>query len=298
MSNCRIGVWRRIIGVGVIAGCCTSAFAQDAKAPILISIVTVEPVRTALGELMRENQTHIELVDLKTGQLQTFAKADLKTIRKDISERTAIDTAGLPNYMAWRVKKVLPAESVTGKVAQVDGPIVFVSLGKGSGIEEGKELTVYRGDADIKDPDSGLVIGKQRREIGRLEITDVQERLSKAKLLDKLETALKIGDIVEPTKVANAVAILPLVNPEGNETVGSRRIAEELTTGLVNRDVRVVERRLLDKVLGELGRQQGAVFDAAKSETRRQTIGSLWRGDWHHFPKKTKRLKLSCDSYA
>jgi len=61
-----------------------AAAAQDAKPPALVSLITVEPVRTLLGELTRENQTHIEVVDLKTGELQTFAKADLKTIRRNI----------------------------------------------------------------------------------------------------------------------------------------------------------------------------------------------------------------------
>ena len=176
-------------------------------------------------------------------------KADLRSINKDAAERTAIDTVGLPNYMAWRIKRVLPL-AAAGKIAQFDGAVIFITLGKSSGLEVGKELTVYRDGAEIKDPDTGKSLGKQRCKVARLEAIEVQDNLTKAKLLGDLDAKLEIGDQVEPAVHTDAVAVFPLVNPDGDETVGTRRIAEELTTGLVNRGVRVVERRLLDTVLG------------------------------------------------
>ena len=231
-------------------------------------------------------------MDLKTGELQTFAKADLKTIRRNVAERTAIESVGLPNYMAWRIKKVLPNAAAEGKIAQIDGPTVFVSLGKNAGLENGQELLVYRGDTDIKDPDTGKIIGRQRRKIARLEAIDVEAQVTKAKLLGDLETQLAVGDVVEPAVVANAVAIFPLVNADEEETVGSKRIAEELTTGLVNRGVKVVERRLLDRVRGELQLQQAAAFNSAKAQQVGKQLGAYGVVVGTISPKN-KKWKLS-----
>jgi len=213
------------------------------KSPELISLVTSGSAKTMLGELARENQSHIELLDLKTGQLQIFSKSDVKTIRRGVAERTVIDSVGLANYMAWRIKKVLPLASATGKVAQIDGAVVYVSIGSNLGVEVGDEFVVYRGVADIKDPDTGKILGQQRRKIATLHAVEVEQQLTKCKLIGDLDIPIELGDVAQPAFVANSVAVLPLVNDQGNETVTSKRIAGELTTGLVNRGVRVVERR-------------------------------------------------------
>jgi TolB-like protein len=249
-----------------------AGFAADGK-PVLVSVVGKD-LKSTLGELGRENDSNIEVFDLKTGQAQIFKKADLQTISKDVTEASVIDRVGLSAFMAWRIKKVLPVSFATGKIAQIDGPVVYVSIGSKVGIEEGKELTVYRGATEIKDPDTGEVLGKQRKKVAKLEAIEVNEKLTKAKMIGDLETMLQVGDVVEPTVVSNSVAVLPLVNHKGHETIGTKRIAEELITGLVNREISVVERRLLDKVLGELNLQQGGGFDAAKAQKVGKQLGA------------------------
>jgi hypothetical protein len=54
----------------------------------------------------------------------------------------------------------------------------------------------------------------------------------KAKLLGDLEFRLEVGDIVEPAVVSNSVAVFPMVNPDGNETDGTKLIVEQLTTSI------------------------------------------------------------------
>lgn len=242
------------------------------SAPPLVSVVAND-FKSVMGELVRENDTHIEVLDLKTGESTIFKKTDLKSIRKDVSERSCIERFSLPVYMAWRVKKVLPIASASGKIAQLDGAVIYVTIGSDVGLEAGKELIVYRGETEINDPDSGKVLGKQKRKIAKLEAISVEDKLTKAKMIDDLEITLEVGDIVEPAVVSNSVAILPMVNSTGNETEGTKRIAEQLTTGLVNRGVSVVERRLLDKVLGELGLQQGSAFDPSKAQKVGKQLG-------------------------
>jgi curli biogenesis system outer membrane secretion channel CsgG len=69
------------------------------------------------------------------------------------------------------------------KVAQVDGGVVYVNRGEGSGIELGQSWTVYATGAEIKDPDTGQVIGRQEVEVAEIRITDVLPTMSKGTII-------------------------------------------------------------------------------------------------------------------
>jgi hypothetical protein len=56
------------------------------------------------------------------------------------------------------------------RIALVSGERIFMSAGSESGLEVGQKLRVYSQGAEIKDPDSGLVIGRDEEEIGILEV--------------------------------------------------------------------------------------------------------------------------------
>lgn len=263
------------LGIALLASWLgTSGPILAVEVPPLVIVVTAQPFKSFFGELGKESETHVEVLDLKTGEAQSFLKKDLQSIKKDVAESTAIDRVGLTTFMTWRVNKILPAAAAKGKIAQLDGATVYVTIGSSVGLENGKELLVYRGNNEIKDPDTGKVLGKQRRKLAKLIVTETEESFAKAKLIGDLEVGLLVGDVVEPTVVSNAVAILPFVDFEGNETAGTRRIAEELTTGLVNRGVSIVERRLLDTVLSELGLQQSGLFDSAKAQQIGKQLGA------------------------
>jgi len=105
-------------------------------------------------------------------------------------------------------------------------------------------------------------------------LIEVEDAFSKAKMIGELETMLQVGDTVEPAVISNSVIILPFVNERDQDLVITKRISEELTTGLVNRGVSVVERRLLDKVLSELNLQQSGLFDPAKAQAIGKQIGA------------------------
>jgi TolB-like protein len=141
-------------------------------------------------------------------------------------------------------------------------------------LEAKQELVAYRAASEVKDPATGEVLGHQRRMIARLEAISVEDKLTKAKLKGDLEIELKVGDVVEPAVVSNAVAVLPLVNSAGSETDGMKRIVEQLTTGLANRGVPLVERRLIDTAMRELTLQQGAAFDPAKAADVGKQLGA------------------------
>src|SRR6266849_6252486 len=179
--------------------CCAGpgiAWAQPAPAPVLVKATDANG-RSTLGELKNDEGDTLELLDLKTGKKAIFRKSALNDLRRGITEKEAAETIGLPEFLVWKVRKVIPGGSLAGKVVQVYSPAIYVSLGSSSGIEAGQELLVYRGNGEVKNPDTGEVLGTQRRLIARLTVIEVGEKLSKGKLAGDLEVELKVGDAVE-----------------------------------------------------------------------------------------------------
>ena len=78
-----------------------------------------------------------------------------------------------------------------------------------------------------------------------------------------------------PTTGVNTVVVLPLCNASGQQTLEGRRFAENVTTELVRNDVRVVERTLLSKILGELALQNSRGFDTAVAQKVGKQLGAF-----------------------
>ena len=60
----------------------------------------------------------------------------------------------------------------SSRIVQVSGGKIYLSAGTESGLEVGQKLKVYAQGAEIKDTDSGLVLGREEEEIGELEVTN------------------------------------------------------------------------------------------------------------------------------
>ncbi len=125
---------------------------------------------------------------------------------------------------------------------------------------------------EIKDPDTGTVIGNTRRKIAELKLIQIDKLVSKLSRSDEMENELEIGN--EILGNAKSIAVLPFFNSRGFETADSRRISEEILTPFVDSELKVVERRLLDKVAGEIGLQQGIAFDDATAVRVGKLLGA------------------------
>src|SRR5262249_9098509 len=142
------------------------------------------------------------------------------------------------------------------------------------GVEAGQELLVYRGNGDLKNPDTGEVLGKQRRLVAKVTVTEAKEKVSRVKLAGDLEIELKVGDEVELSKKAKPIAILPFVDLNGDVRAGAKKLEEDLTTGLSQGGISIVERTFLDKVLNELGFQNTKLFDPDKAQRVGKQLGA------------------------
>lgn len=85
------------------------------------------------------------------------------------------------------------ASGVVGKIAKADGNTLYVNAGSEAGVKEGDEFAVYRVGEQIKDPDTGEVLGANEMKVGRVKITSVKgPRLSMATPLSG--SGFKAGD--------------------------------------------------------------------------------------------------------
>src|ERR1019366_3441859 len=88
------------------------------------------------------------------------------------------------------------ASGVVGKIAKADGGTLYVNAGSEAGVNEGDEFDVYRVGEQIKDPDTGEVLGANEAKVGRVRIRSVRgPRLSMAAPLSG--TGFKAGDTLK-----------------------------------------------------------------------------------------------------
>lgn len=88
------------------------------------------------------------------------------------------------------------ASGISGKIANVDGGTIYVNVGSEAGVKEGDEFNVMRVGKQIKDPDTGEVLGQEESKVGRLRISAVKgPRLSLATPVNG--TGFRAGDTLK-----------------------------------------------------------------------------------------------------
>ena len=88
------------------------------------------------------------------------------------------------------------------KVVSVADKTIFLNRGKGAGIKPGQIYTVVRPGEEIIDIDTGENLGDTEKNIATIEITDIEVKFSKAKILKNTDTP-RIGDICRLQKTKN-----------------------------------------------------------------------------------------------
>ena len=88
------------------------------------------------------------------------------------------------------------ASGIVGKIAKAGGGAIYVNVGAEAGIKEGDEFDVFRVAEQIKDPDTGEVLGANEVKVGRIKILAVRgPRLSSAIVLSG--SGFKPGDVLK-----------------------------------------------------------------------------------------------------
>ena len=94
-------------------------------------------------------------------------------------------------YIAKQLEE-LPFE---GRVIRAKGKSLFVSAGQRNGTKVGDEFVVFSKGEELKDPDTGEILGFDEEEIGRVKITKVKKKFSMAKAVGRLGK-VKVGDLI------------------------------------------------------------------------------------------------------
>ena len=94
-------------------------------------------------------------------------------------------------YIAKQLEE-LPFE---GRVIRAKGKSLYVSAGQRNGTKVGDEFVVFSKGEELKDPDTGEILGFDEEEIGRVKITKVKKKFSMAKAVGRLGK-VKVGDLI------------------------------------------------------------------------------------------------------
>ena len=73
--------------------------------------------------------------------------------------------------------------NLRGAVVAVKGADLYLSLGEKDKVVKGVKLGVYREGAPFRHPATGVVLGKLEEEIGEIEVVEVREKFSIARLV-------------------------------------------------------------------------------------------------------------------
>ena len=88
------------------------------------------------------------------------------------------------------------ASGVAGKIAKASGGAIYLNVGAEAGIKEGDEFDVFRVAEQIKDPDTGEVLGANEVKVGRIKVIAVRgPRLSSAIVVSG--SGFKPGDVLK-----------------------------------------------------------------------------------------------------
>lgn len=111
------------------------------------------------------------------------------------------------NELAQAMASYFP--KVQGEVKSVQGSTLTISLGTTAGLKTGVNLTLWRPGKELLHPVTKEVMGRTEEELGEVEVLQVGESSSTAKVIKKTRDP-KPGDIARITPKKISLALIPL----------------------------------------------------------------------------------------
>lgn len=167
----------------------------DVKRKKFIGALDVRLVDTTTGEILWADKARKEESNVKVFVMGSGGGVD---------DRRMFDKVLLPcvQELANKVAQLNLKTSasvkgrVAGKIAKVDGALIWINLGSAHGVAVGDTFEVYRQGEPIRDPDSGEILGADEELIGSLKVTTVKGKsLSECAVVSG--TGFRPGDVVK-----------------------------------------------------------------------------------------------------
>lgn len=154
----------------------------------------------------------IRLIDTTTGQVIQSHRAEAKVSAHGISadinvhqvtfggdhfNKTVLGQAtrqAIEQAVAFIIRAMEPVPW-TGRVVEVTGDQVYFNAGATSGIKTGEVFAVSTVVRELTDPGTGELLGIEETKLGEIEVVNVQEKFSIARMRFPFQT--KRGDLVK-----------------------------------------------------------------------------------------------------
>ncbi|MFA5316081.1 MAG: CsgG/HfaB family protein [Dehalococcoidales bacterium] len=154
----------------------------------------------------------IQLIDSTTGQI-----VESQRVEGDVSASgTSLGYSGAVNFGSSEFQKTPLGKAVqmaidkaveyiaakssaipwSGKVMLVKDGVIYVNSGTNAGIKTGDAFFVSKAGEVLIDPDTGMELGRENKKLGQIQITEVQEKFSKAIPVSTLAGEASKGDLV------------------------------------------------------------------------------------------------------
>ena len=160
----------------------------------------IEITKETSIRLKASMKVHFRVVETKSGKIVCAHSITKKLDSRDIPSQER------KNMTGGDYRDVLFSDTATAastyilegiypvKIASVQGEELVINRGEGTGINVGGLYEVFSQGEAVKDPDTGDIIGSDESKVGLIEVTSVQQKFSKARVV-KSEGALTVGAI-------------------------------------------------------------------------------------------------------
>ena len=145
-------------------------------------------------------KVHFRVVETKSGKIVCANTITKKLDSKDIpaQERKNMTGGDYRDLLFSNTATAAATYILEGvypvKIASVQGDELVINRGEGTGLVVGGQYEVFSQGEAVKDPDTGDIIGSDETKVGLIEVTSVQQKFSKAKVV-KSEGTLAVGAI-------------------------------------------------------------------------------------------------------
>lgn len=145
------------------------------------------PYTSRFNEYLTANVVvDMRIVDTRTGRIVAAEKGDIEYLdKKIVKERRELKAprrflddlqrATIEQLVLKTVDAIYPV-----KISASKSGVIFLNRGSGGGVRVGDLWKVYSVGEEIKDPDTGEVLGVEEIELGTIQVTESLPRFSKA----------------------------------------------------------------------------------------------------------------------
>lgn len=173
----------------------------------------------SINSLVARVGADIRIVKVESGQIMaaesgvgeesstgvSIANADILPTELDFGskgfDQTIIGKATVKcvNDLSDKIGKAFGFQGLEGKIMKISTGKVFINMGKDSGVTLGQVFQVMRKGEDMKDPDTGEVLGSEDTKIGLVKIIEIKDKFCIAEILEGADK-LAQNDAVIPQK--------------------------------------------------------------------------------------------------